>query len=152
MKTMLSEENFVPLTHQLVQETECRQGSFYSLYSVVNLKIWSWSPKSNQFFNYPKYIKFGQNPSFGSRDRVQTSFSGAKSDIQSAGVTLKMRSRSPKSNYFFAMSHRCFCAVLVKIQQLVQEIKSSDKAHFYSLYSVVTLEIRSRSPKSNQFF
>ena len=29
---------------------------------------------------------------------------------------------------------------------------SADKAHFYSLYSVVTLKIRSRSPKSNQFF
>ena len=31
--------------------------------------------------------------------------------------------------------------------QLVQEIKSADKAHLYSLYSVVTLKIRSRSPK-----
>ena len=30
--------------------------------------------------------------------------------------------------------------------------KSAEKSHFYSLYSVVTLKIRSRSPKSNQFF
>ena len=30
--------------------------------------------------------------------------------------------------------------------------KSADNAHFYSLYSEVTLKIRSRSPKSNQFF
>ena len=52
-----------------------------------------------------QYIKFGQNPSFGSRDRVQISFFWSKSDIQNAGVTLKMRSRSPKSNQFFPMSH-----------------------------------------------
>ena len=34
-----------------------------------------------------QYIKFGQNPSFGSRDRVQTSCFWSKFDIQSAGVT-----------------------------------------------------------------
>ena len=33
----------------------------------------------------------GQNPSFGSRDKVQTSFFGSKFDIQSAGVTFKTR-------------------------------------------------------------
>ena len=49
-----------------------------------------------------QYIKFGQNPSFGSRDRVHTSFFESKFDIQSAGVTLKMRSRSPKPNTVFA--------------------------------------------------
>ena len=153
-----------------------------------------------------QYIKFGQNTSFGSRDSVQTSFSGqnltfkvpvwpwkwgqghknliisfaclssgsvqvwskstnwfrrkradkalinsfnpidtiyknwpesiilfkrwgadkllffwSKFDIQSAGVTLKMRLRSLKSNHFFPTSHLCFCASLVKIHQLVQE-------------------------------
>ena len=30
--------------------------------------------------------------------------------------------------------------------------QSADKVHFDSLYSVVTLKIRSRSPKSNQIF
>ena len=30
--------------------------------------------------------------------------------------------------------------------------KSADNADFYSLYSVVTLKIRSRSQKSNKFF
>ena len=30
--------------------------------------------------------------------------------------------------------------------------KSADNAHFYSLYSVVTLKIRSRLPKSDQIF
>ena len=56
----------------------------------------------------------------GSKDRVQTSCFGSKFDIQSAGVTLKMRSRSPKSNHFFPMSHWCFCVSLVKIHQLVR--------------------------------
>ena len=46
-----------------------------------------------------QYIKFGHNPSFGSKDGVQIFWS--KSDIQSAGVTLKTRSMSPKSNHFF---------------------------------------------------
>ena len=40
-------------------------------------------------------MKFGQNPSFGSRDRVLF-----WSKFQRAGVTLKTRSRSPKSNSF----------------------------------------------------
>ena len=103
--------------------------------------------------------KFGQNPPIGSGDRVQTmliftvftvwcpwklgqghqnlinSFNypndtihkvwpesiiwfkrqsadklfWSKFDIQSTGVTLKMRSRSPKSNNFFLMSQWCFC-------------------------------------------
>ena len=30
--------------------------------------------------------------------------------------------------------------------------KSADKTHFYSLYSVVTLKLMSKSPKSNQIF
>ena len=121
--------------HQLVEEIVCRQGSFYSLYSVVTLKIRSMSPKSEQIFtlsqryniwslarirhlvqgigcrqtfsvkiwkkysfivwwpwklgqghqnlikslihtNVTIYMSFGQNPSFASRDRVQTSFFG----------------------------------------------------------------------------
>ena len=36
-----------------------------------------------------QYIKFGRNPSFGSRDRVQTSFLWSKFDIQSVGMILK---------------------------------------------------------------
>ena len=70
-----------------------------------------------------QYIKFGRNPSFDSRDSWQTSLFLSKFDIQSTGVTLKMRSRSPKSNHFFPMSQWCFYASLVKIHQLVQEIE-----------------------------
>ena len=34
MKTVFSEENYVPPTHQLVQEIECRQGSFFTVFIV----------------------------------------------------------------------------------------------------------------------
>ena len=45
-----------------------------------------------------QYIKFGQNLSFGSTDRVETRFFRSKFDIQSACVTLKMSSRSKSKN------------------------------------------------------
>ena len=67
------------------------------------------------------------------------------------GVTLKMRSWSPKSNHIFPVSEWCFCARLVKIHLMVQEIECRLN-YFYSLYSVMTLKIRSMSPKSNQIF
>ena len=98
-----------------------------------------------------QYIMFDRKPSFGSRNRVQTSFFWSKYDIQSVGVTLKIKSRSPKSNHFFSMSKWCFCASLVKIHQFVQEIECREGS-FYRLYSVVTLIIRSMSPKSKQIF
>ena len=82
-----------------------------------------------------QHIKFGQNSSFGSRDAVQTSFFWSTFDVQSAGVTLKMWSRSPKSNHFYPMSLCTFG----QNPQIGSGDKSADKAHFYSLYSVVTL-------------
>ena len=91
-------------------------------------------------------------PSFGSRDRVQTSHFWSNLTfkvLQSAGVTLKMRSRSPKSKHFFPMSHWCFCVSLVKIHQLVQEVVQT--RFIFSLHSVVTLKIKSRPLKSNSF-
>ena len=97
-----------------------------------------------------QYIKFGQIPSFGSRDRMQTRCFWPKFYIQSADVTLKMRSRSPKSNHFFPMSQGCLHASLVKIHLLVQEIAQT--MHIFSFYSVVTLKNRSRSPKSFPIF
>ena len=97
-----------------------------------------------------QYIKFGQNPSFDSRDRVQTSFLGSKFDIQSVGVTLKIRSRSPKSNHFFP---NCPNGVSTQVWSKSSNwFKSADNVHFYSLYNVVTLNIKSRSPKSDQIF
>ena len=75
---------------------------------------------------------FGRNPSFGSRDGVQASVFFLSNLTFSAGVTLKMRSRSRKSNHFFPMSQSCFCASLVKIHYCFRRY-SADKAHFYSL-------------------
>ena len=87
----------------LVQAIECRQGSFFnSLYSVMNLKISSRSPISNQSFNYANGTihntwLLGQNPSIGSRDR---SADKAHFSVYSV-MTLKIRSRSSKSNKIF---------------------------------------------------
>ena len=75
----------------------------------------------------------------------------SKFDIQSAGVTLKMRSRSPKSNHFFPMPQWCFCANLVKIHPSVQEIRVQTMLIF-SLYTVATLKIRLWSSKCNKIF
>ena len=130
------------------------------LYSLNSLKTGSRSPSSDQIVIFTpmiQYMKFSLNP-FCSRDRVQTSFCWSKFNIQSADVTLKMRPRSPRSNYFFALSYWCFCATK-SIYWFRRQ--SANKAHlyrvqtrliFYSLYSVMTLQTRSRSPKSNQIF
>ena len=101
IKTVFSEEN---CPHN--------QAHFYSLDTVVILKMGSRSPKSN-VFNYPNdtlhevwcesiiWFKIqGADYLFWSKFDIQsagvTSFS--------AGVTLKTRSRSPKLNHFFPLS------------------------------------------------
>ena len=66
-------------------------------------------------------IKYGQNTSFDSRDRVLTSFFRSKLDIFKVLVWPWKWARSPKSNHFFPMSQWCFYASFVKIHQLVQE-------------------------------
>ena len=76
-------------------------------------------------------------------------------------MTFKIWPRSPKSNHFFALSLKCICASSVKFQPLVKEILCTQTFYFInkdplgsflSIYNVVTLKIRSRSPKSNHFF
>ena len=73
----------------------------------------------------------------------------------SPALTLKNRSRSPKSNQLFIMSQCYIHANLVEICQPVH----GDMVHistfglkFGSLSPAVTLKIRSRSPKPNQLF
>ena len=69
----------------------------------------------------------------------------------SPAVTLKNRSKSPKPNQLFTMSH----ANLVEICQPVHEIwytTSTFWLKFGSLSHTVTLKIKSRSPKPNQLF
>ena len=69
-----------------------------------------------------QYMKFGQNQSFGSSDRCcKQVFLGQKSLIRSAGVTLKMRSKSPKSKHVFPLP--IMCLILVNIYPLVQEVR-----------------------------
>ena len=65
--------------------------------------------------------KFGQN---GSEDNAQKLFW----TFQSAGVTLKIRSRSPKSNLLFPSSQQCVYASLVEIHPLAQKISHGKEA------------------------
>ena len=71
-------------------------------------------------------------------------------------MTLKIRSRSPKSDQLFNSSQQCIYANLGKIHQLVQKImhiNESGRQQFYTFQSApLTLKITSRSPKSNQLF
>ena len=64
-------------------------------------------------------------------------------------VTLKMRSRSLKSNQFFSLSQQYRCTSLVKIHPFILE-KWCRKTIFQQ--SEPSCEMGWRSPKSNQFF
>ena len=93
-----------------------------------------------------KFVNFGQNPSFGSRDSMQKQIFYLT--FQSAAVSLKIRSRS--SNLINSLPHQqCICAHLVKIHPLVQEIWCGK---VFIAYNLVTFNIKSRSQKSNEHF
>ena len=66
-------------------------------------------------------------------------------------VTLKIRSRSPKSNQLCASSQQCSCASLVKIHSLFRRYRVG-KPNLICFHGLVTLKMRSMSPKSNQLF
>ena len=68
----------------------------------------------------------------------------------SPALTLKNKSRSPKSNQLFIMSQCYIHANLVEICQPVHEIWCTIWLKFGSLSPAVTLKIRSRSPKPYQ--
>ena len=73
----------------------------------------------------------------------------------SSALTLKNRSRSPKSNQLFIMSQCYIHGNLVEICQPVHGTWCSQALlglKFGSLSPAVTLEIMSRSPKPNQLF
>ena len=98
-----------------------------------------------------QHIKLGLDPSFGARDRDRQAFVESKFDVQRADVTLK------KGQYHQNLIISFPCPNCVSVQVWSKSIywfrrQSADKAHFYRLYSVMTLKIRSRSPKSNQIF
>ena len=98
---------------------------FCSLYRMVTLKIRSRSTKSATLCILKHYdtIKFGENPSFYSRDNVWESYFGENLRFQCASVAL-MRSRSPNL-INSAPSKQCIYARMVKLHPLVQEIVST---------------------------
>ena len=105
---------------------------------TVLIVWWSWNKVSKiySFFFYEiihmiQYVMFGQTPSFGSRDRVQTSFFGQNLTFK---VLVWPWPKSPKSNNFFPMSQWCFYVSLVKIHHLVQEIECRQDSFLHSLY------------------
>ena len=63
--------------------------------------------------------KFGQNPSTSSEDNARKPYIA---HFKVPPVTLKIRSRSPKSNQLFPSSKQCIYAIFVKIHNLVQKI------------------------------
>ena len=66
-------------------------------------------------------------------------------------MTLKITSRSPKSNQLFSFFQQCIYASLVKIHPLVQKVTHGH--HILTFQSAhVALKIRSRSPKSYKLF
>ena len=101
----------------------------YSLCSVVTMKIRLRSPKSNQNFKPSstlQYMKFGQNPSFDSRDRVQIHLFESKFEKCTVCIVWwpwKFWSRSPKSNQIFEPSQCYNIWSLARIRHLVQELE-----------------------------
>ena len=70
-------------------------------------------------------------------------------------VTLKIRSRFPKSNQIFKPSQHYNIWSLARICHLVQEIgcrQAFFRLKFENFSAGVTLKMRSRSPKFNHFF
>ena len=120
----------------------------------MTLKMGSRSPKYNQFFRMSQQCScaFGQNPPIPSGHRVLTIVPGKLfSNNLSLSLTLKMGSRSSKSNHFFSMSQQYRCTSLVKIHTFIQET-GCRQAISNNLSPHVTLKMGSRPPKSNQFF
>ena len=121
-------------------------------WNEVTLEIKSRSPKSYQLCILPQWYNTL------SLARIQCSIqemykkhSLVKIWHFKVPVTLKIRSRSPKSSQSLPSSQQCMYASLVKIHQLVQKITC--KTIFWIFQSAaVTLKIRSRSLKLNQLF
>ena len=119
----------------------------------MTLKMRSRSPKSNHFFPLSWWCICASLVKFQPlvQEIVCTqAFFLSKFEFQSAGVTLKMRSWSPKSNHF--IPHPNNVAVLVWSNSIYWFMRQCTQSSFSNLYNVMTLKMRSRSPKSNHFF
>ena len=88
-----------------------------------------------------QYIKFGQNPSFGSGDRVQTICFWSKF-VKVLLWHWKRGQCHQKLTISFPCPNGVYVQVWLKSIHLLRR-ERADKAYYYSLYSVVTLKIRS---------
>ena len=136
-----------------------------SIYNVVSLEIRSRSPNLITSFPHPDVSVLVWSNSIHWLKRCAHKLFTALTrltflSIYSA-VTLKIRSRSPKSNQFFASFLWCICASSFKFKLLVKEVLCTQTLYFINkaslgsflgIYNVVTLKISSRSPKSNHVF
>ena len=129
--------------------------------AISVMKLWPWKlgqGKIEQAIDPVWFIqacKFGNVPSNGPWDNMQTNTFWLKFVGLSLAVTLKIRWRSPKSIWVFIMSKCYIHANLDKNCQLVHEILGTQApfgSKFGSLSPAVTLKYRSRSPKPNQLF
>ena len=102
-------------------------------------------------FTQKQYIKFRQNPLFGSRDNMLKSYFGRNLTCQSAGVTLKIGQGHQNLINSYPPPSSVSMQVLSKFTNWFRRWYTK-MADFYSLYSMLTLKSRSRSPKSNQLF
>ena len=81
---------------------------------------------------------------FGSRDNVQKPYFGRNLTFQSSGVTLKIRSTSPKSSQLLPPPNNIYMHVRLRFNHWC----GKGCIHLYRFSMLVILEIRSRSPKS----
>ena len=129
---------------------------FYSLNSVVTLQIGSRSPNCLIILMIlVQYMKLGLNPSFGTRDRVQTSFCWVQIWHSKYWFDLENKAKVTKTYSLLSlvpMVFQCKFGQNPPIGSGDSVQTRLDKGHFYSLCCMVTLKIRWRSPKSNQTF
>ena len=124
-------------------------------HEAVTLKIRSRSSKPNKLLILSDLYRLANLVTFHPMvHEMQTNTFWLNFGGLSLKVTLKIRSRSPKSIQLCIMSKCYIHANLVKIRQLVYDIvrRSTFLLKFGSLSPALTLKNRSRSPKSKQFF
>ena len=109
---------------------------FYSLYSVVNLKIRTRSTKSNQSFWLSQWynIKFDQKTAFGSRDRVHISFFGKKLTFK----VLEWPWKSGEGHQNLIISFPCLSFVSMQVFKN-SPIGSGDRVQTRLVFTVFTV-------------
>ena len=115
----------------MVQEIECRQAHFYSLYSVVTLNIRSMSPKSNQIFKPSQRYKIWNL----ARIRLLVQDTGCRQafffyqNLKNSKCWCDLEKEVKIKNLITSFPLRImFCASLVEINWLVQEIECRQEA------------------------